>query len=43
MDANDDNEEDEFDRLLKNPTIKLFCPTRWTVMAEGLNGGGGGG
>ena len=30
-------DDDEFN-LLKNPTIKLFCATRWTVRAQCLNG-----
>lgn len=37
--AGDNNEEDdEYDDMLKNPTIKLFCHTRWTVRAECLKG-----
>ena len=32
-------DDDEFDLLLKNPTIKLFCATRWTVRAQCFNGG----
>ena len=29
-------EDDEYDELLKNPSIKLFCNTRWTVRADCL-------
>ena len=32
------SDDDEFDLLLKTPTIKLFCATRWTVRAQCLNG-----
>ena len=32
------NENGEFVDRLKNPTIKLFCRTRWTVRADCLNG-----
>ena len=31
------NEDGEFVDALKNPTIKLFCHTRWTVRADCLN------
>ena len=29
-------EDDEYEEMLKNPTIKLFCHTRWTVRADCL-------
>ena len=29
-------EHDEYEEMLKNPTIKLFCHTRWTVRADCL-------
>ena len=29
-------EDDEYEEMLKNPTIKLFCHTRWTVRADSL-------
>ena len=32
------NEDGEFVDGLKNPTIKLFCHTRWTVRADCLSG-----
>ena len=32
------NEDGELVDRLKNPTIKLFCHTRWTVRADCLNG-----
>ena len=32
------NEDDEFVDGLKNPTIKLFCHTQWTVCADCPNG-----
>ena len=31
------NEDDEFVDRLKNPNIKLFCHTRWTIRADFLN------
>ncbi|MEM7226436.1 MAG: hypothetical protein AAF495_25915 [Pseudomonadota bacterium] len=34
--AVEDDNISEFDEILKNPTIKLFCHTRWTVRAECL-------
>ena len=32
----EDNEDEEYEALLRNPTIKLFCHTRWTVRADCL-------
>ena len=32
------NEDDQFVDGLKNPTIKLFCHTRWAICADCLNG-----
>ena len=29
-------EDDEYEEMLKNPTIELFCHTRWTVRADCL-------
>ena len=29
-------EDDEYEEMLKNPTIKLFCHTQWTVRADCL-------
>ena len=36
--ASGSNEDGEFVDGLKNPTIKLFCHTRWSVRADCLNG-----
>ena len=36
--SSDSNEDGGFVDGLKNPTIKLFCHTRWNVHANFLNG-----
>lgn len=33
-----DDDGDPFERLIKSPTIILFCPTRWTVRGDCLKG-----
>ena len=35
-DNGDDDEYTEYDDMIKNPTVKIFCHTRWTVRAECL-------